>query len=74
MAGKPMGIMPAKCTHTHKTTQPKNPWVYPSKQAQKHPNWTGIKKDMLKMSVSNHFDYNSAKIHPFGMFLGLFKS
>jgi hypothetical protein len=51
-----------------------NPWVYLSKQVQKHPNQTGIEGDMLKMSVSNHFDYNSAKIHLFGMFLSLFKS
>jgi len=55
-------------------TLPKPPQVYLSKQAQKHPNWTGIKGDILKMIVFNHFDYNSAKTHPFGMFLGLFES
>jgi hypothetical protein len=67
--GKPMGIAPATCTYTCRITWPENPRVYPSKQAQKHLNWMGIEGDMLKMSVSNHFDYNSAKIHPFGMFL-----
>jgi hypothetical protein len=46
----------------------------PVKTSPKNPNRTGIEGDVLKMSVSNHFDYNSAKIHLFEMFLGLFKS
>jgi hypothetical protein len=50
--GKPMGIVPGTRTRTCLTTQPKNPQVYPLKQAQKHLIWTGIEGDMLKMSVS----------------------
>lgn len=72
--GKPMGIAPATRTRTRRTILPEYPRVTGQNEPKNIQIGQVLREICSEMSVFNHFDYNSVKIHPFGTFLGLFES